>query len=142
MKQTLSELPAEAVDSFRADFAGSVVVPSDSDYDEARRVWTGTIDRWPTLVARCTGVADVLRVVGFARTQYVLTAIRGGGHNVAGTGTCDGGLVIDLSPTKGIRVGPSGRGVRAQPGVIRDELDRETQAFGLAVTGDWCPRRG
>ena len=98
-------------------------------------MWSGTINRRPALVARCTGVADVMRAVDFARTQHVLTAIRGGAHNVAGTGTCDGGLVIDLSPMKGIRVDPAARRVRAQPGVVWRELDRETQAFGLAVTG-------
>ena len=106
MTETLSELSADAVEAFRADFAGSVVVPPDPGYNEVRRVWNGTIDRWPALIARCTGVADVLRAVDFARTQHVLTAIRGGGHNVAGTGTCDGGLVIDLSPMTGIRVRP------------------------------------
>ena len=135
MTETLSELSADAVEAFRAEFAGSVVVPPDPDYDEVRRVWNGTIDRRPALIARCTGVADVLRAVDFARTQHVLTAIRGGGHNVAGTGTCDGGLVIDLSPMTGTRVEPAARRVRAQPGVVWRELDRETQAFGLAVTG-------
>ncbi len=134
-KTVLSKISADAVEAFRADFAGPVSVPGDSDYDEVRRVWSGTIDRRPALVARCTGVADVMRAVDFARTQHVLTAIRGGAHNVAGTGTCDGGLVIDLSPMKGIRVDPAARRVRAQPGVVWRELDRETQAFGLAVTG-------
>ena len=96
---------------------------------------SGAIDRRPSVVARCAGVADVIEAVRFARTQGLLVAVRGGGHNVAGFGTCDGGIVIDLSAMKGIRVDPAGRTVRAEPGVVWGELDHETHAFGLATTG-------
>jgi FAD/FMN-containing dehydrogenase len=114
---------------------GAVVLPEDAEYDRARRVWNGSIDRYPALVVRCAGVADVLAAVRFARDENLLVAVRGGGHNVAGTGTCDGGIVIDLSAMKAVRVDPATRTAWAQPGLVWGELDAETQAFGLAVTG-------
>jgi hypothetical protein len=100
------------------------------------------IDKRPALIARCTGVADVRQAVAFARAHQLLVAVRGGSHNVAGYATCDGGLVIDLSPMKGIWVDPVRRRVRAQGGVLWGELDRETQAFGLATTGGTDPTTG
>lgn len=118
-----------------ASFAGELILPTDASYDEARRVWNGSIDRRPAVVARCTGVADVVAAVRWAAEHEVLVAVRGGGHNVGGFGTCDGGIVIDLSPMKGVRVDPTSRRVFAQGGLVWRELDRETQAFGLAVTG-------
>ncbi|HLJ62098.1 MAG TPA: FAD-binding oxidoreductase [bacterium] len=114
---------------------GEVIAPGDSAYDAARSVWNGMIDKRPAAVARCMGVSDVLAAVRFARARDVLTAVRGGGHNVAGFGTCDGGLVIDLSALKGVRVDPVAHTARAQPGLTWGEFDRETQAFGLATTG-------
>jgi FAD/FMN-containing dehydrogenase len=93
------------------------------------------IDRRPALIARCAGSADVICGVNFAREHHLLLSVRGGGHNVSGNAVCDGGLMLDLSPMKGIRVDPARRTVRAQAGVTWGELDHETQAFGLAVTG-------
>src|SRR5918992_341495 len=115
-------------------FRGPLLGPSDPGYDEARMVWNGNIDRRPALIARCTGAADVIDAVNFARDRGLVVAVRGGGHNAAGHGTCDGGLVIDLSPMKGVRVDPANRTAQAQPGLTWREFDRECQAFGLATT--------
>jgi hypothetical protein len=116
-----------------ASFRGSLVRPGDPSYDEHRAIWNGSIDRFPALIARCAGVADVMAAVRFARDTGLGVAVRGGGHSFPGLSVCDGGLVIDLGPMKGIRVDPEARTVRAQAGVLLGELDRETQAFGLAV---------
>ena len=123
------------VQELRDALRGTLVSPGDVAYDEARSVWNGMIDRRPALIARCAGTSDVIAAVGFARSEGLVVAVRGGGHNVAGNATCDGGLVIDLSPMKGVHVDPEARTVRAQGGVTWGELDRETQAFGLATTG-------
>jgi FAD/FMN-containing dehydrogenase len=114
---------------------GELIRPEDPSYDEHRKVWNGSIDRFPALIARCAGVADVISALRFARRTGLETAVRGGGHSFPGLSVCDGGIVIDLGPMKGIRVDPEARTVRAQAGVVIGELDRETQAFGLAVTG-------
>ena len=116
-------------------FSSRLVTANDPDYDERRAVWNGAIDRRPTYIAPCTGVADVIAALRFAREQDLLIAVRGGGHGVAGSAVVDDGLVIDLSPMKGIRVDPQARTARAQAGVLWGELDRETQPFGLATTG-------
>src|SRR5574339_397099 len=116
-------------------FRGELIRRQDPPYDAARRIWNGAIDRRPALVARCTGVADVQAAVRFARERGLLVAVRGGGHNVAGTATCDGGVVIDLSPMKGLWVDPAARTARAQAGLLWGEFDRETQSFGLAAPG-------
>jgi FAD/FMN-containing dehydrogenase len=123
------------VAELRGQLAGDVLTSRDPGYDDARRVWNGDINRYPQLVARCTGVADVMAVIRFARSRGALIAVRGGGHHVAGFGTVDEGIVIDLSPMKGIRVDPHKRMARVQGGVVWGELDYETQAFGLATTG-------
>ena len=122
-----------SMDDLKASFRGELIRPADTGYDERRKVWNGSIDRRPGLIARCTGVADVRAAVRFAREHELLTAVRGGGHSFPGHSVCDGGIVIDLGPMKGIRVDPEARTVRAQAGVLLGELDRETQAFGLAV---------
>lgn len=114
---------------------GELILPADELYDEARSVWNGMIDRRPALIVRCTGTSDVIAAVGFARSEGLTVAVRGGAHNVAGNATCDGGLVIDLSQMKGVRVDAEARTVRAQGGLTWGELDAETQAFGLATTG-------
>jgi FAD/FMN-containing dehydrogenase len=134
----LAEPPAlgeATVGELRDALRGELVLPGDSAYDEARSVWNGMIDRRPALIARCTGTSDVIAAVGFARSEGLTVAVRGGGHNVAGNGTCDGGLVIDLSPMKGVRVDADNRTVRVQGGLTWGEVDNETQAFGLATTG-------
>ena len=123
------------VAELRASFRGTLLRPGNPDYEQARRVWNGMIDRRPALIARCAGAADVIRAVSFARERGSPLAVRGGGHNVAGNAVCDGGLVIDLSPMKAIRVDPARRTARAEGGVTWGEFDRETQAFGLATTG-------
>ena len=124
-----------SVEKFKASLRGELLRPGDVGYDEARKVWNGMIDKRPALIARCAGVADVMNCVNFARSNDLLVAVRGGGHNVAGNAVCDGGLVIDLSRMKGIRVDPARRTARAEPGLTWREFDRETQAFGLATTG-------
>src|ERR671913_1282398 len=114
-------------------FRGELLRPGDPGYEDARRVWNGSISRFPALIARCAGVADVISAVKFAKDNGLLVAVRGGGHSYPGHSVCDGGLVIDLSLMKGIRVDPQARTVRSQAGVLLGELDRETQTFGLAI---------
>src|ERR671912_375663 len=114
-------------------FRGELLRPQDPGYEDARKVWNESITRFPALIARCAGVADVIAAVRFAKDKGLLVAVRGGGHSFPGLSVCDGGIVIDLSLMKGIRVDPEARRVRAQAGVLLGELDRETQAFGLAV---------
>lgn len=130
----LAEKTISGLDSLRAAMRGEVLVSSSAGYDAARTIWNGMIDRHPAIIARCTGVADVRAVVHFARTHDMLLSVRGGGHNVAGTALCDGGIVADLSQMRGIRVDPTRRIAWAEPGVLLGELDRETQAFGLATS--------
>jgi FAD/FMN-containing dehydrogenase len=114
---------------------GPVIKPEDEGYDAARSIWNGAIDRRPACIARCTGVGDVVAAVHFARERDLRVAVRSGGHGVGGHAVCDGALVIDLSPMKGIRVDPVARTARAEAGVLWGELDRETQLFGLATVG-------
>ncbi len=125
-----------------ATMRGSVLRPGDDGYDEARRVWNGMFDRRPALIARCAGAADVIAAVNYARENNLLVAVRGGGHSFPGLSVCDGGIMIDLAPMKGIRVDPRARVARAEPGVLWGELDRETQAFGLATTGGMISHTG
>lgn len=133
--QVSTTLGEATLADFRASLRGALITPADATYDTARRVWNGAIDKRPMLIARCAGVADVIAAVQFARSHGLLVAVRGGSHNVAGNATCDGGLVIDLSPMKGIRVDPARMTARAEGGVLWGELDHETQAFQLATTG-------
>ncbi len=123
------------VEAFAAGLRGEMLWPGVAGYDGARRVWNGMIDRRPALIARCAGAADVAAAVRFARAHGLLVAVRGGGHHVAGSAVCDGGLVIDLSGMKGIRVDPAAGAVRAEAGVTWGELDRATQIWGLATPG-------
>jgi FAD/FMN-containing dehydrogenase len=131
----VSTLDGSVLQAFRAQCRGTIIGPNDAGYDTARMLWNGMIDKRPAVIARCTGVADVRAAIEFARTNGLPVAIRGGGHNAAGTALCDGGVVIDLSAMRGIRVDPLTRTVRAQGGVTWGEFDRETQVFGLATTG-------
>jgi len=124
-----------AVDAFRTGLRGQLLQPGDDAYDTARKLWNGMFDRRPALIARCAGAADVSRSVNFARDHGLRVAVRGGAHSFPGHSTCDGGLVIDLSAMKGIRVDPAARRAQAQPGVKWIDFDHETQAFGLATSG-------
>jgi hypothetical protein len=114
-------------------FRGRLIGPSDKDYDEARALYNGMIDKRPRVTARCTSAADVMAVVNYAREQKLLLAIRGGGHNGPGFGSCDDGLVIDLSQMRTVRVDPATRTARVDPGCTSADLDHATHAFGLAV---------
>ncbi|MDQ4077267.1 MAG: FAD-binding oxidoreductase, partial [Chloroflexota bacterium] len=121
------------IQAFAAELRGEVIRPGDTTYDEARKVWNGMIDRRPAVIARCTGAADVMAAVRFAREQGLPIAVRGGGHNVAGNAVCEGGLVIDLSLMRGVRVDRERSVVRVAGGALLGDVDHETQAFGLAV---------
>ncbi len=127
-------VPNAEVEHFTGKFNGEVLRPADPGYDDARTVWNGMIDKYPGLIARCTGTDDVVACVNFARDNELLVSVRGGGHNYAGKAVCDGGLMIDLSPMKDTQVDSEKRTVRAQAGLRLGELDRETQKFGLATT--------
>jgi FAD/FMN-containing dehydrogenase len=126
-------LSSADVDDLRAGLRGQLLLTGQDGYDEARRIWNGSFDRKPALIARCAGAADVMRAASFAKSHDLLVAVRGGGHSVSGQSVCDGGLMIDLSRMRGIRVDPQARRARAEPGVLLGELDRETLAFGLAT---------
>ena len=126
-------LDGGAVDEMQRSFLGELVRPGDVTYNEHRKVWNGSIDRHPALIARCTGVADIRAALRLARSQDLRVAVRGGGHSFPGLSVCDGGMVIDLGPMKRIQVNPEARTARVQAGVLLGELDRETQEFGLAV---------
>jgi FAD/FMN-containing dehydrogenase len=128
-------LKESTVQAFRARLRGELLRPGDDSYDGARKTWNGMIDKHPALIARCTGVADVMAAVQFARDHHLLVAVRGGGHSLPGFSVCDGGMVIDLSRMKGIHVDPVRRTAVAQAGLTWGEFDRETQLFGLASTG-------
>ncbi|MGA5816858.1 FAD-binding oxidoreductase [Kitasatospora sp. NPDC094028] len=126
---------AKAAAALGGGFRGQVIVPGDPEYDAARAVWNGAIDRHPDVIARCTGAADVRRAVAVARDHGLLVAVRGGGHNIAGLAVCNGGMVIDLSPMKAVRVDAGRRIARAGPGATWGGFDHATQAFGLATPG-------
>jgi FAD/FMN-containing dehydrogenase len=126
---------ADAVLELASKFSGQLLQPTDAGYEEARKVHNGLVDKRPALIARCRGVADVVDAVKLAQQLNLEVAVRGGGHNVAGRATVDGGLMIDLAPMKGVHVDPHARTARAQGGVTWAEFNRETQLHGLAVTG-------
>ena len=121
----------DEIDGFR----GQLITPDHADYDTARAVWNGAIDRRPRLIARCSGIADVASAVRFARDHDLEIAVRGGGHNVAGTAVCDDGIVIDLSAMRAVWVDPAGGTAQVQGGALWGDVDHETQAHGLATTG-------
>jgi FAD/FMN-containing dehydrogenase len=120
---------------FAGGLRGTALRPGDEDYDRERNIWNGAHDRRPAVIARCAGVADVIRTIDLARSEGLPLAVRGGGHSIAGFSTCDDGIVLDLSPMKGVRVDPAHRRVTAQAGCLWQDLDAETQQFGLALTG-------
>ena len=135
-------MPGQSVDQLKNSFRGELIQPADAAYDSVRKVYNGMIDKRPQLIARCVDVADVMAAVQFGRENQMLTAIRGGGHNGAGLGTCDDGLVIDLSPMKGIRVDPAARTVRVGAGCVWGDVDHATHAFGMAVPSGFISTTG
>ena len=123
------------IEQLRVSMRGRLLKPGEPDYDKARIVFNGMFDRRPALIARCRGVADVIDAVRFARRHHLLTAVRAGGHSVAGNSICDGGLVIDVSPMNSVTVDRKGRVACVQGGAVWDDVDRETQPFDLATPG-------
>jgi hypothetical protein len=126
-------LEEATVQSFADSLRGRLLQRGDDGYDEARKLFNGMIDRRPALIAQCLGAADIAAAVRFAREHNLIVSIKGGGHSVTGNAVCHGGLMIDPSRMKSIRVDPAQQIVRAEPGVLGGELDRETQAFGLST---------
>ena len=129
------ELDAEALEALSQQVRGPVLTPGDPAYDDARSIWNGLIDRRPALIVQCSGAADVVDAVNFAREQGLTLSIKAGGHNVAGNAVNDDGIVLDLSQMRGVHVDPALQTVRVQGGATWGDLDRETQLFGLAVPG-------
>ena len=128
-------LSEPALEDFRAGLRGQLILTGDEGYADARKVWNGMTDKRPALIAQCAGVADVISAVNFARDNGLLVAVRGGGHSVAGHSVCEGGIMIDLSRMKSVRVDPAKRTARAEGGAKWGDFDHATQAFGLATTG-------
>jgi len=131
----MTTIQTAAIETLAADFAGQLIQPGEADYDTARQIWNGQVQRRPALIARCRGVADVMAAVRFCRQHEIPASVRGGGHAVAGHAVCDGGVVIDLSAMTGSRVDPLARTIELEGGCWNAHLDRESQAFGLAATG-------
>ena len=121
------------VQELKGQVRGSVLQPADAEFDEARSVWNAMIDRRPALIVRCLGVPDVVACVNAARTHGIPLTVKGGGHNIAGLAVCDGGLMMDMSLLRGVQVDPARRVARAEPGCLLGDVDRETQAHGLAA---------
>jgi FAD/FMN-containing dehydrogenase len=129
----VSDSTSGAIEALKGAIRGQVLQQGDGGYDDARRIWNAMIDRRPEVIVRCAGAADVRRAVNFAREHGWLLAVRGGGHNIAGSAVCDGGLAIDLSPMKSVRIDPHACRAYVEPGVTLGEFDHEAQAFGLAT---------
>lgn len=127
------DVPDELIQDFRERIRGQVITEVDEEYDEARRVWNGMIDKHPALIVRCVGAADVITAVEFAHKRNIVLSVRSGGHNVAGKALCDDGLVVDLSAMRAVYVDPDVPVVRAQGGATLGDIDHETQAFDRAV---------
>ena len=122
-----------AVEEFKKSLRGQLLRPDDEGYDQARNVWNGMTDKRPGLIIQCAGVADVINAVNFARDNRLLVAVRGGDHSVAGHSVCEGGIMIDLSRMKSVRVDAVKRTARAEGGAKWRDFDHETQAFGLGL---------
>ena len=130
------------VNRWQGQFHGQLITPDQDGYDASRRIWNGMIDRRPALIARCTSAADVRAALKLARAENLGISVRGGGHAVAGTAVCDGGLMIDLSFMKGLQVDPLAREIVAGPGVLWGEFDNAAQAHQLATTGGQVSHTG
>lgn len=132
-KEMTTGVDEQALQAFKQTIRGAVLHEDDAAYEDARKVWNGIIDRYPALIVRATGAADVMAAVNFAREHALPVSVRGGGHNVAGSAVHDGALVIDLSQMRGVRVEPLRKTVRVEGGALLGDVDHETQAFGLAT---------
>src|SRR6056297_341065 len=130
-EESFAAIAPEAVDLFESSIRGRLYRPTDAEYDDVRRVWNGMIEKYPALLVRCDDVDDVVAAVNFAREEELQVAVRGGGHNVAGTGVCDGGLVIDLTDMNGVVVDAEAETVRVEGGATLGDVDRATQRYGL-----------
>jgi FAD/FMN-containing dehydrogenase len=135
-------LTETAVGAFKAALRGELIAPGDAKYDEARKVYNGMINRRPRLIARCTNVADVITAVNFGRDNGLAVSIRGGGHNAAGLGVCDDGLVVDLSPMRWVHVDPQKKTIRAGGGALWGDVDHAGHPFGLAVPAGFISTTG
>ncbi len=135
-------MPTLDIQGFRSAFHGQVFEAADAGYDDARRIWNASVDKHPRLIARCSGLADVITAVNFARINELETSIRGGGHNVGGRALCEDGMVIDLSGLRAIYVDSAKRTARVQGGATLGDMDRETHVFGLAVPSGIVPKTG
>ena len=139
---TQISLPQSDIADLAASLQGELLLPTHSRYEQARRVWNGAVDKRPALIAACLGAADVMRAVNFAHAHRLLTAVRAGGHSTSGKSTCDGGIMIDLSPMRGVRVDPTTHTAYLEAGTLLGQLDRECTAFGLATTAGTVSNTG
>jgi FAD/FMN-containing dehydrogenase len=130
------------VADLRASLRGQLLLASDEGYEQARKVWNGSFNRRPALIARCAGAADVIKAVNFGRAHELLVSVRGGGHSISGQSVCEGGLMIDLAPMKSVRIDPIARRARVEGGALLGDFDREAQAFGLATTAGTVSHTG
>ena len=128
-----TSLSSGALDALRGGLRGGLSLPGEAGYDEARTIWNAMIDKRPAAVVRAVGASDVIQTVRLAAQHGLLLSVRGGGHNIAGNAVCDGGLMLDLSRMGSVRVDPQARTARVEPGARLADLDKETQAFGLAT---------
>jgi FAD/FMN-containing dehydrogenase len=135
MTSTLGSDAVTDIASLKGQMTGELLTPGAPGYDEARRVWNGAVDRYPAVIVRCREATDVAAAITFGRANGLPIAVRGGGHSIPGLSVCDGGVMIDLQPMKGIKVDPRRRTADVEPGVLWAELDAATQEHGLAVTG-------
>ncbi len=124
-------LPEETISALRSQLRGSIALPGEAGYDEARTVWNAMIDRRPAFAVRCLGASDVMQALALARRERLLVAVRAGGHNIAGSAVCEGGLLLDLSLMRSVRIDPVARIAYVEPGATLADFDREAQAFGL-----------
>src|SRR5712691_6170720 len=138
----MAQVTGSDLEGFRAAFSGSIITPADRDYDVARSVWNGAIDRHPAVIARCSSAEEVAAAIGFARDRGLEISVRGGGHNFGGFAVCEGGLMIDLSGMRQVAVDPAARRAVCGGGATWGDLDAATQAHGLAVTGGFISTTG
>lgn len=138
----MAQAIGRSVGAFRAEFTGKVITPEDSEYNKARSIFNGAINRRPAVIARCATPQEVAAAIKFGTDQSLEISVRGGGHNFAGFAVCEGGLMIDLSELRQVTVGPAARRAVAGGGATWHDLDAATQAHGLAVTGGFISRTG